>query len=867
MFRLLLFLALLLAASTASRAGRAHRGLLVLYDFSSPQGPVVKDRAGTRPPLDLRIANPGAVRRTAGTLQLHGNAVIRSDRPAAKVIAAVRRSGELTVEAWIQPANTTLDGPARIVTLSANSAERNFTLGQDGHKFDVRLRTTRTSTNGIPSLASPPRSLKAQLVHVIYTRGRDGMARLYLDGSPQSERKVAGDLRNWDASLRLAIGNELTGDRPWKGTCHLVAIYGRALTLQEVRGNHRAGPRASGATAASPGDAGARFFETKIAPLLARNCLECHDAATRKGDLDLSRRDRALAGGKNGKALVPGDPDASLLWEEVSHDDMPKDRDPLKPEEKALLQKWITDGARWSLEAIDPAIYAHAGPAGTWVQRLTVAEYIATVQQTMGVDISAEARRLLPPDLRADGFSNTAYNLNVDLKHVEAYARLAAAIVDRLDVPRFAGRFSKNRKLTQKEIRALIAGMGRWILRGPLEAREIDSYHGITTTVASGGGGFEEAVRYVIEAMLQSPRFLYRLEHQQGDGEMWPAGDYELASRLSYIIWGCSPDETLMKAAAEGLLTDPERLEHEAKRLLAAPRAVERSLQFVHEWLDLGRLDNLRPDRTRFPRWDPALAADMQRETRAFFEEIVWKQKRPLSELLNAPVTFATPRLAAHYGLAPRGAPGELARHDLNPRGGRGGLLTQGSVLTIGGDDASMVTRGLFVMHDLLRGVVKDPPPGVDTTPIPSSPGVTQRFAAERRINDKACGGCHARFEPLAFALEKYDGLGAFRHKDEFGNALREDGEILLPGAERAVAYGSARELVNLLAASDRVKSSLTWKLTQFALGRPLGAADAPHLEAIHREAQKNGGTYQATLTAIVLSDLVRLTRTEPAPP
>jgi hypothetical protein len=138
---------------------------------------------------------------------------------------------------------------------------------------------------------------------------------------------------------------------------------------------------------------------------------------------------------------------------------------------------------------------------------------------------------------------------------------------------------------------------------------------------------------------------------------------------------------------------------------------------------------------------------------------------------------------------------------------------------------------------------------------------------AETRIESKNCTGCHSKFEPLAFGLEKFDGLGTFREKDEFGNELREDGRILFPGQENSVAYKSSAELMDLLSKSDRVRETITWKLTQFALGRPLGADDAAAVGKIHREAQENGGTYQSLITAIVTSELVMRGRTEPDDP
>lgn len=848
-------------ATDADEAARVRSGLLALYDFSVADGDIVQDLSGVGEPVDLRITSPKAVRRSTGSLQVRGKTLIRSDKPAVKIIEAVRQSGEITVEAWVRPANLSQSGPARIVTLSRDSNERNFTIGQDSDKLEARLRTLKTSLNGIPAFSTPNKSLSTNLTHVIYSRDRSGRTRIFINGKQVVEQTVAGATDNWHGSFQLALANELNGERPWLGTYFLVAIYSRDLSTQEIEQNFKAGSQAQ----AGPHLAKHKntlLFETKIAPLLVNHCFECHDAGTKKGGLVLSRKSTAFAGGESGKVIVSGKAAESLLWESVQSDEMPKKRAPLSAAEKKLLQQWIDGGADWSREVIDPALYAHDGQAtDIWVQRLTQAEYIETVRVAVGVDVEKEAREYLPPDLRADGFSNTAYNLGVGLKHVEAYARLAEIVVGRMDVLKFAQRFSKSRELsTDATMREFVAAMGKWLLRGPLEDREVSTFSGVATTVASAGGDYEEAVSFIIEAMLQSPRFIYRVENQRGDGTSWPVGEYELASRLSYIIWGGPPDNNLMQAAEAGQL-DHDGVEQQVQRMLKDPRAVARSSQFITEWLDLDRLANLRPNAKRFPTWDADLAADMRAETLALFEQIAWKSNRPLSDLLNAQETFATPRLATHYGLKPTGE--GLSSYDLSKVPGRGGLLTHGSVLTVGGDDASMVTRGLFVLHDMLRGTIKDPPPCVDTTPVPTKAGLTQRGIAESRIANAKCGGCHSKFEPLAFGLERFDGIGAYHDQDKHGNKLRDDGEILFPGTGEPIKYKSSAELMNLLAKSDRVRECLTWKVSQFALGRPLVAADASIIDKIHQTAQQNGGTYASLITALTTSDLVLMTRTE----
>ena len=749
-----------------------------------------------------------------------------------------------------------------------NGNERNFTLGQDGDKYDIRFRSTKTSTNGIPSVSTPSNSLKTQLTHVVYTRDRTGRTRIYFNGKPRAEKVITGSTGNWNGSYQLALANEHSMDRQWLGSYHLVALYNRDLSPNEVVQNYQAGSKASSELAKNRPSPQQVHFETQVAPLLSRHCLECHDSSIKEGELDLSRKMAAFKGGENGPAVTAGNLSKSLLWEAVVSDEMPQDKPPLSDAEKQVLKKWITDGATWTIDVIDPVIYSNAGPsANNWVRRLTLPEYIASVKSAVGVDITEEATQVLPPDLRADGFSNTAYNLNVDLKHIESYAKLAQVIADKIDVKRFAANFSKSQSVADKNMIDLLGKMGKSILRSPLESHEVATYRGISTSVATSGGNFEDAIRFTIEAMLQSPRFIYRIENQQGDGTAWPVSPYELASRISYTVWGAPPDNELMQAADSGELYDLSEVKKQVERMLKDPRAVDRSTQFISQWLHLSRLENMSPSKARFHNWNKQLAGDMREETLAFFKEIVWKQNRPLTDLMNAQITFATPRLAKHYnfaGIIPsEKSEAEPVRFDLTSTPGRGGLLTQGSVLTMGGDDASMVTRGLFVLNDLLFSEVGDPPPGLDTTPVPTKPGLSHRMTAEKRIADKACGGCHSRFEPLAFGLERFDGLGAYFEKDAHGNDLRQDGKIQFPGAEQPVAYQNTAELMNLLAGSDRVGECITRKLTQFALGRPLVAADAPIIKRIHQSAIKQGGTYAHLMTAIVMSDLIQKTRTE----
>ena len=353
--------------------------------------------------------------------------------------------------------------------------------------------------------------------------------------------------------------------------------------------------------------------------------------------------------------------------------------------------------------------------------------------------------------------------------------------------------------------------------------------------------------------MLQSPRFIYRIEsHNTGS----LVSNNELAVRLSYLIWGSSPDLELHKEAKNGKLNNPSKIQYHVERMLKDPRAIEQSIQFLSQWLNLNQLSNLRPDKKHFPKWNFQLAEDMRLETVTFFRDLVWEQDRPLTDLFNAQFTYLTPALATHYGMQPNNEKG-LKRYDLKKTPSRGGILTQGSTLTMGGDEASMVTRGLFILDNILRGVVKDPPPCVDTTPVSSEPGISQRIIAERRIANSSCGGCHSRFEPLAFGLERFDGLGTYREKDNYENILKQDGELLIPGASGSIRFKSSSELMDIIAKSDRVMKTLVWKMVQFAMGRPLSAEDVSYVDKIYESAQNKGSTYKDVILSIALSEMM----------
>ncbi|MCC6508086.1 MAG: DUF1553 domain-containing protein [Pirellulaceae bacterium] len=341
---------------------RVSQGLAAFYTFDMGDGVrrsadaeagIVRDTAGQPAPLHLRIDKPQTVLFRSGRLDLSSAVTLAADGPATPLIRAVKDSGELTVEVWLKPQSAMQSGPARIVSLSLDTSLRNFTLGQDKGRFDVRLRTTQRDNNGQPSLATADDVLSTRLTHVLFSRTRLGQTRLFIDGQISIDSQIDGTFENWSDDYRLTIGNEVTGDRPWQGELYLVAIYARALSSEEVRQNFVAGvPRALNyAAKLPPAQTGPVDFAKDIRPLLEKHCYECHSADKEDGGLNLGMRRRALEGGDHGPVLTPGQSAESRLIHYVAALDketaMPPGSSGLAPEEIGLLRAWIDQGAKW----------------------------------------------------------------------------------------------------------------------------------------------------------------------------------------------------------------------------------------------------------------------------------------------------------------------------------------------------------------------------------------------------------------------------------------------------------------------------------------------------------------------------------------
>ncbi len=215
-------------------------GPLVLYTFEEGSGTTVNDVSGMGSPLNLTVLNGAATSWVPGALSINSSTIVQSSVVATKVIDAITASNAITIEAWVKPANITQDGPARIVTLSQTTGQRNFTMGQGRwgsappDVYDLRLRTTATSNNGMPSITTPSGTATTTLTHVVYTRDASGSATIYVNAVSQASGAIGGNLSNWNTTFKLGLANEFTLDWPWLGELHLVAIYDTALSQSQV---------------------------------------------------------------------------------------------------------------------------------------------------------------------------------------------------------------------------------------------------------------------------------------------------------------------------------------------------------------------------------------------------------------------------------------------------------------------------------------------------------------------------------------------------------------------------------------------------------------------------------------------------------
>ena len=404
----------------------------------------------------------------------------------------------------------------------------------------------------------------------------------------------------------------------------------------------------------------------------------------------------------------------------------------------------------------------------------------------------------------------------------------------------------------------ILGVLARRAYRRPVTEADTEPLLAAYAAGREAGGGFQEGIRWALEALLVSPKFLFRVEHDPAEltpGAPYRISDLDLASRLSFFLWSSVPDDALLEAATREDLRDPERLEREVRRMLDDPRSHALVQNFGGQWLYLRNLRTVAPDTTRFPEFDDNLRHAFRHETELFVASQL-REDRSVHDLLRADYTFVNERLARHYGI-----PNVYGNHFRRVSHGddrRPGLLGHGSILTVTSypHRTSPVVRGKWLLENLLGAPPPPPPPEVPE--LAEDDGETERPATmrERMARHRAspaCSTCHAKIDPLGFALENFDAVGRWRTHD--GDAAAPiDASGALPDGVPFDGPSAFRDALLREPWASEFAATVTGKLLTYALGRGLDHRDAPAVRRILRDAEANGYRWSSLILGVVRS-------------
>ncbi len=478
-------------------------------------------------------------------------------------------------------------------------------------------------------------------------------------------------------------------------------------------------------------------------------------------------------------------------------------------------------------KAIDP------GPAQ--LRRLNRLEYNNSIRDLLG-DNSAPAVAF-PPEALVHGFDNDALSLSASPalteSYVEAAERLASNAVDN-NLGTLVG-CDATKEGDDLCARKFFENFGKRAYRRPLNA---DDLAVLTEVFAKGkaSSGFKGGIRAALTTMLGSAHFLYRVEFGMPAkmGESFSSlTPYELASRLSYLLWRSMPDGPLFVAAGTGKLLTREDLDAQITRMMADPKARNTVSDFHEQWLRLGGLDDIKKDSKVYPAFRPETASLMKQETLKFVDAVVWEEQGTLSQLYTAPFTFANATLSKYYGLP--AVDGPAFRKVPVTTQARAGILTQGSLLSILAQENQThpIRRGAFVRKDLLCQDLPPPPENLEfQIPLPSKM-LTGRERFVKHREDPACSGCHTLTDPIGFGFETFDGVGLYRTMEN-SQAIDASGDVI--GLEGGGKFNGPAELGTLLAKSPVAADCMVVAWFRYGYGRDMDSvADACSVDVLKR--------------------------------
>jgi len=401
--------------------------------------------------------------------------------------------------------------------------------------------------------------------------------------------------------------------------------------------------------------------------------------------------------------------------------------------------------------------------------------------------------------------------------------------------------------------RRILSQLARQAFRRPVTANDMEALLG-SYQEGRNTGTFETGIEMALRAILADPEFLFRLEPDPAGAAVnasYRLGDLELASRLAFFLWSSLPDEQLLQLATEGKLKDKAVLEQQVRRMLADRRSAALTDNFAAQWLYLRNLTNVIPDPQEFGDFDEALRSAFRRETEMFFESVI-REDRSVLDLLNGNYTFVNERLARHYGIP--NITGENFQRVTLADPTRWGLLGKGSTLAVTSlsNRTSPVIRGKWILTNILGTPPGAPPPNVPA--LKESKGgaahLTLRQRMEQHRANDPCASCHKVMDPIGFAMENFDAVGAWRGKDE-GNTIIDAAAVLADGSKINGPVG-LREAIEQR--PEQFARTVSEKLLTYALGRGLEYTDMPAVRSILREAGKRDYRFSSLVIGIVES-------------
>jgi hypothetical protein len=621
------------------------------------------------------------------------------------------------------------------------------------------------------------------------------------------------------------------------------------------------------------------FFATKLYPILeAAHCRLCHAtdgvaSGTRIHfpDEGASQDQIELFGLSLAPVVDRNNPSNSLLFVKPTNRIKHSGGERIKPgsDEEKILTQWIKYLASASDDSLAAARRRLGESVGVtkqarFVRRLTHSQYDNTVQDLLG-DYSRPALHF-PVEDYVDGFKNQAKYQGMTPLLVEAYSTAA----EKLALNAFrAGDI--NHLVPCKPVSAIdvkcrdlfVRSFGLRAFRRPLRELEFKRYAAAFSAQASAGGKFLEGARTVVEAMLQSPNFLFHLEAGP-DGQ---SVDYDIASRLSYLLQDTMPDQNLLDSAAKGELRTAAARESAARRLLGDQHAHQALDEYFDQWLRFDRVLNSSKEGRRFPEFSLEMADSMVEETRRLLDHLVWDD-RNFMEVLTADYAYLSSDLATLYKLAAPAGQFELVHFPAGTP--RAGLLGEASFLAAnaGPTETSPTARGIFIREQLLCQHVPPPPPNVDTN-LPEATEdrpLTRRQRMSAHVENALCASCHRLMDPIGFGLESFDAIGRFREhetiliesptgnrKDEKKINLDLDTRGEIAGIPDS-AFSNSSRLGGILSQSPVCQECMVRQIFRYAFGRLETSSDEETIHQLFATFRDSGFHFKDLLIGLVRS-------------